>query len=87
MSGRNKVVAELMRGLRHERDELNLQMHLAGKEVQDQWNQLNDRFIQLNDDYEPLKDAVKETSDDVWDSLKLVGEELREGFHRIRQSL
>ena len=31
MSGRNKAVAELIRGLRHERDELKLQIHLAKK--------------------------------------------------------
>ena len=87
MSSQNKAVAELIRGIRHERDELKLQMHLAKKEAQDQWQQLSDRFERLNEDYEPLKGALKETSEDVWDSLKLVGDELKEGFQRVRKSL
>ena len=87
MSSQNKAVAELIRGIRHERDELKVQMHLAKKEPQDQWQQLSDRFERLNEDYEPLKDALKETSEDVWDSLKLVGDELKEGFRRVRKSL
>jgi len=87
MSDRSKLMAELIFGLRHERDELNLQMHLAKKQVQQQWQSLDERLEKLGQDYEPLKDAVKETSEDVWDSLKLVGDELWVGFGRIRKSL
>jgi hypothetical protein len=87
MSGQDKLVAELMRGLRHERDELRLQMHLAKKELQDEWQVLDDRLDQLSQQYEPLRKAVVESTDDVWDSLKLVGSEIRDGFSKIRRSL
>jgi hypothetical protein len=87
VSGQDKLVAELLRGLRHERDELRLQMHLAKKELQDEWQVLDDRFEALSQRYEPLRKAVAESTDDVWDSLKLVGSEIREGFSKIRKSL
>ncbi|MCA9133724.1 MAG: hypothetical protein KDA45_11240 [Planctomycetales bacterium] len=87
MNGQSKVVAELLRGLRHERDELKLQIHLGRKELQDEWQQLDDKLDALNHQYEPLKGAVEESATGVWESLLLVGSEIRDGFQRIRQAL
>lgn len=87
MSGQDKIVAELIRGLKHERDELKLQMHLAKKEIQDELQTLDDRLDALNHRYQPLRQAVAESTDDVWESLKLVGNEIRAGFAKIRNSL
>ncbi len=87
MSGQDKIVAELLRGLKHERDELKLQMHLAKKEIQDELQTLDDRLDALNHRYQPLRQAVAESTDDVWESLKLVGDEIRTGFANIRKSL
>lgn len=87
MSGQDKILAELIRGLKHERDELKLQMHLAGKELQDEWQKLDDQLNQLNHRYEPLRQAVAESAEGVWASLKLVGDELHAGFAKIRKSL
>ena len=87
MSGQDKLVADLLRGLRHERDELKLQMHLAKKELQDEWQTLDDRLNALSHRYDPLRQAVAESADDVWESLMLVGNEIRAGFSKIRKSL
>ncbi len=87
MTDRNKLVAELIRGLKHERDELKLQMHLAKKEIQDELSQLDDKLDSLDRRYTPLKHAVGESSTEVWDSLKLVGQEIREGFKKVRDAL
>ena len=87
MSGQDKLVAELLQGLRHERDELKLQLHLAKKELQDEWQTLDDRLNTLSHRYEPLRQAVAESADDVWESLKLVGSEIQAGFAKIRKSL
>ncbi len=87
MSGQEKIVAELIRGLKHERDELRLQMHLAKKELQDEWEQLDAKVERLNQRYQPFKDAAAETADDVWDSLKLVGAEIRDGVQRMRKTM
>lgn len=87
MSGQNKLIAELIRGLKHERDELRLQLHLGRKELQEELQTLDDRLESLSHQYEPLKGAVAETADDVWEALKLVGSEIQAGFSKIRQAL
>jgi len=38
-------------------------------------------------EYEPLRKSERQASDETWESLKLVCEELREGFQKIRESL
>ncbi|NNE01161.1 MAG: hypothetical protein HKN47_27925 [Pirellulaceae bacterium] len=84
---KSKVVKTLISELKQERDELKLKVHLGKMELQEEWQALADKLDALNHRFDPLKDAVEETSEDVWDSLKLVGGEIRDGFQRIRQSL
>lgn len=48
---------------------------------------LEQKFQRMMSNYEPVKQAVDETAGDVWESLKLVAGELKDGFHRIRNSL
>lgn len=80
-------IAELISDLKQQRDELRLQIHLGGEELKDEWNRLDDKLSQLSHRFDPLKDAVEDTAEDVWESLKLVGGEIKEGFNRIRKSL
>ncbi|TWU39931.1 hypothetical protein Q31b_32470 [Novipirellula aureliae] len=87
MSSQDKLVAELVRGLKHERDELQLQIHLASKELRDKWDALDRKLDSLDERYTPLKGATRETADDVYDSLKLLASEISAGFDRIRKSL
>ena len=87
MSDKPTAIAELISTLKQQRDELRVKIHLGSQEVRDQWDKLDDRFVRLKADYEPLTDAVGETAEDVWESMKLVGEEISDGFNRIRKSL
>ena len=84
---KRKTVADLISKLKRERDELALQMHLGKEELKDEWDAVQHKLDQLAHRFEPLNKAVAETSEDVWDSLKLVAGEIKEGFHRIRKSL
>lgn len=84
---KSQVVATLIRELEEERDELKLKVHLGKMEVKEQWQELEDKLDALNHRFDPLKDAIDETPEDVWDSLKLVGSEIKDGFNRIRKSL
>ena len=84
---KRKTVADLISKLKQQRDELALQMHLGKEDLKDEWDAVQQKLDQLSHRFEPLNKAVAETSEDVWDSLKLVGEEIKEGFHRIRKSL
>jgi uncharacterized coiled-coil DUF342 family protein len=84
---RKEAIASMISTLKQNRDELRLKMHLAKAEAKDKLHSLEGKLTQLNDRFEPTKHAVGETDDHVWESLKLVGEELLVGFHRIRKSL
>jgi len=78
---------EMISTLKQHRDELAVKMHLAKAELRDEWNSVNDKLAQMSQDYEPLKKATSESAGEVWESLKLVGEEVKAGFNRIRKSL
>jgi len=83
----HRLIANLIRDIKQERDEVALQIHLGKEELKDEWDALEEKLVQLNHRFDPLKHAVGETSEDVWDSLKLVGIELKEGFQRIGKAL
>lgn len=78
---------ELISDLKQQRDHLRVKVHLGSVEVKDEFEKLDDKLSQLNHRFDPLKDAVGETAEDVWDSLKLFGSEIKDGFVRIRKSL
>lgn len=73
--------------LKEERDALSLQVHRCKKEAKSELKRLSKKFDELNQRSEPLKHAVEETGEDVWETLRLLGEEVKEGYQRIRKSL
>lgn len=82
-----KAVSKLISAIKQDHDELRVQIHLAGQEVKEEWNRLSDRLHQLNAQWLPLEKAVGETAKGVFDGLRLTGEELLDGFRKIRNSL
>ena len=80
-------VSELISDLKQQSDEIRVRLHLGGQDLKDEMGKLDDKLVDLNHRFDPLKNAVGETADDVWDSLKLVGGEIKEGFQRIRKAL
>jgi hypothetical protein len=87
MTEQRSQTANLISSLRKQRDELKLQIHLGSKEAKQEWKNLDAKFQAMMADYEPVKNAVDQTAIDVWESLKLVAGEIKDGFHRIRKSL
>ncbi len=80
-------IAELISSLKQQRDELALQIHLGSTEAKKEWDKLTAKLEQLSKDYEPVNQAVKESAGDVLASLKLVADEVKNGFDRIRKAL
>lgn len=83
----DNLLADMIGKLKKERDELRLQLHLGKKEIQEKWQQLSDQLAVLNDRYEPAKKAAKDSAEDIWQALKRVGEEIRDGFVDVRKAL
>ncbi|MBL4885178.1 MAG: hypothetical protein JKY95_11670 [Planctomycetaceae bacterium] len=84
---KRKILHETIISLQQQRDELALKIHLGSLELKDEWEALGEKLSDLIRDYEPFTHAVAETSDEVWEALKLTGEEIRRGFNRIRKSM
>jgi len=80
-------LAELISGLKRQRDELALQIHLGKAEAKEEWHRVTRKLDTLVRDYEPLKDAVGETAENLLAGLRLMTEEIQSGFNRIRKSL
>ncbi|EMI25385.1 hypothetical protein [Rhodopirellula europaea] len=82
-----RLVSNMLDDLKEERDSLALQIHLGKQEAKSELERLDKKLEQLNEDYQPLKNAVDESSEDIVAALQLVGDEIMNGFHRIRRSL
>jgi uncharacterized coiled-coil DUF342 family protein len=87
MSEQHERLKEMIDGLKRQRDELALQIHLGKAEAKEEWDKVTAKLDELLVDYEPVKDALSETTDNVVSAMKLVSEEVWEGFKRIKKSL
>lgn len=87
MSEEPQRIQELINSLKQQRDELSVKVHLTGMEMREEWNRLDVKLSKLCSKYEPVKDAVDETSGDVWQTLKQLGNEIGEGFKRVSKAL
>jgi hypothetical protein len=84
MSESRDLVDKLITGLKQQRDELKLQMHLGKEELKGEWDKVEGKLSKLSDDFEPVKDAIEESAESVFASLKLVAGEIKQSFDRIR---
>ncbi len=73
--------------LRTQRDELNVQMHLASMELRDEWDKLEHKWAHYSDRVRELKTALEPTMEDVHCSLAMLGDELSEGYRKIKKAL
>lgn len=80
-------ISKLNETLKTERDELKLKIHLAKMDVQEEWQKTEQQWQHFKAKADNIGAAAKESSQDVGTALKLLGEEVRHAFSRIRKSL
>ena len=73
---------DIIEDLKTKRDELRVQVHLASKEAQEEWQELEEKF-----DSFVQRAQLKETGEGVGDALSQLGRELKVGFDRMRQAV
>jgi len=73
--------------VRRVRDELNVRVHLAKAEVKDRWNELEHAFHKLEAKGRQVAQASEEPLRDVRDAARLLIDQVREGYRRIREAL
>jgi NTP pyrophosphatase (non-canonical NTP hydrolase) len=78
---------EMLEKLEQERDELKVRVHLGKAEAREEWEKLEGRIGELRSRLDKAGDEAGDVMEDVGAAAKLLGEEIREGFGRIRKSL
>ncbi len=79
--------SHLWEKLKTERDELNVQMHLAKAEIRDEWQELETKWEELRGKGELLRNEASHSSEEIAGAAKLLGEEIKKGFQNIRNKM
>lgn len=77
---------KILEEIKEQRDALRLQMHLGTMEAKEQLGKLEDRYYEFRDKYGPSRESINEATEETWETVKAVGNELKSGFERIRKS-
>lgn len=84
--GENKLES-LMKQLETERDELKLQLSLAKLEAREDWEEMEKKMEAMRGRMKVVGDEAKEATGDVGTAVSALGDEIKEGFARIRKLL
>jgi uncharacterized protein YwgA len=82
-------IDELFEELKQKRDELRVQVHLASKEVKDEWEDLEEKMDEFSSKAKQFaSDAkIKETGEGLGDALGKLGHEIKLGYKRVREAM
>jgi uncharacterized coiled-coil DUF342 family protein len=78
---------ETLGKLEQERDELRVRLHLGKAEAREEWDKLDARISELRGRLDRAGDEAGDAMEDVAAAAKLLGEEIRLGFDRVRRML
>jgi uncharacterized protein YjbJ (UPF0337 family) len=73
--------------LRQARDELRVQMHLGAADAKDVWAKVEKSWEHLEGRLKRIGDVTQEAADEVEDATRLLVDEIKEGYQKIRKAL
>lgn len=79
--------SEILEKLKYERDEINLQMHLAKAEAREEWDKLEKKWNHFQGKAATVGDAASEASKDIGAATRVLAEELKHGYQHIREAI
>ncbi len=82
-----KEFDELINTLKQQRGEIELQIHLASMDAKDEWKKAEKTWGKFVDDLDLISDDTKETGAELVNATKVIGDELKETYHRISERL
>ena len=82
-----KEFNELTDTLKQQRDEIEVQIHLASMEAKDEWQKAEQNWDQFIDKLGVITDDTKETSAELIQTTKIIGDELKNTYARISERL
>ena len=87
MADVGEELEKALRSLEQQRDELRLKLNLAKAEARDEWEKLERQLDQLRGKLRGAQEAASQSAADIGTAAKLLAEELRQGYERIRKRL
>jgi ribosome-associated translation inhibitor RaiA len=87
MSDVTDQVAKALEHFKQQRDELQVQLHLAKAEAKDEWARLESQWDDIKPKLEAAKDEAGKTAESVGAALGLAIDELKKGYERLRSRL
>ncbi|MCF6203635.1 MAG: hypothetical protein L3J59_08195 [Methylococcaceae bacterium] len=82
-----KEFDELTDKLNQQRDEIQLQLHLASMEAKEEWQEAETSWGKFVDSLDVISDDTKEASAELIQATKVIGDELKEAYQRISERL
>ncbi|WP_031432489.1 hypothetical protein [Methylomarinum vadi] len=80
-------IQEMMESLKKQRDEIALKVHLASLEAKDEWEKAEKNWDKFSVKAGEIYDDAVETTEEMVDGAKVIGEELAQAYRRIKQRL
>ena len=74
-------------GLLQQRDELKVQMHLAKLEAMEEWRDAEHKIEEIETRLGEVSAEARDASEDVWTSVKMLGEEIKTAYERIKSKV
>jgi hypothetical protein len=85
MSEHKERIRSLVERLETERDELKVKVGLAKLEAREEWQEIQGKLDRLRGRAKVLGDEAGEAGEEVGAALEVLGNEIRDGFNRIRK--
>ena len=82
-----KEFNELTDVLKQQRDEIEVQMHLASMDAKDEWQKGEEKWGEFIDALGVITDDTKEASAELIQATKIIGDELKDTYNRISERL
>jgi hypothetical protein len=82
-----KEFDKLVQKVKQERDQVKVKMHLASMDAKKEYEEAEKKWGQVKVKASEIADDTIETSEEVIAKAKIVGEELKETYHRISKRL
>jgi len=83
----NEELTKLSETLKQQRDEIRLQLHLAGADLKDEWEESEREWGHFKDKLAEIVDESKETTTEFLEKTRIVGEELKSAYKNIHRRL
>ena len=78
---------KIFKELKTERGNIKVQLHLLNMDAKEEWNELEKKYEKFKVKASAVAEVTADSAGEVSEAIKLVGEELREGYKRIRDSI